>query len=195
VLSTESIVNPETGEVGHKVLNPSGEVSLIYTKTGLQLDFVKADGKADTIQIYVEFPEKPEAANEQQSIRNGIMESVLSSRGKILLGQMLKQISLNANKAGSALILLIDNSRVVGFRKDHVKMEDVKLLVPGQPSMSLAQILFNAVGPSAEAQAEAIMAKKYPKNPIGFTDGLPAAPIGGPRGPAIMCEAMFNAAN
>ncbi|CAN5691143.1 hypothetical protein BH10BDE1_BH10BDE1_01270 [soil metagenome] len=195
VLSNSSSVDPETGSVNHRILNPSQEVNLTFTNLGLKLDFVNAQGGPETVQIYVEFPAKPEAANEQQEIRNDIMAKVLKTQGKVIVGQILRKVAENVATSGGHLVLLLDTSRTIGFQKNFVTMDNVTLIVPGQPAMTLAQVLFNTVGPQAENQAQEVMRRKYPKNPMGFMDGIaPAAVVGGPQGRAVMCEAMFQTA-
>jgi len=190
-LSKGSVTDPETGAVTHKVLNPSGEVSLTFTNLGLKLEYVTAQKHAETLQIYIEFPAKPDAETEQQTIRNDIMEKVLQSQGKSLAGQLLRSMADGISTAGGNLILLIDTSGVVGFRRDHVTMDRVTLLIPGGSGTTLAQLLFNAVGPQAEEQAAEIVRQKNKNNPVGFMDGLPAAPVGGPKASVISCEALF----
>jgi hypothetical protein len=191
LLSNQSVTDPETGAVDHLKLNPSGEVTLTYTNLGLKLEYVNRQAQSETLEVYVEFPPKPEAENEQQSLRNDLMEQQLRSQGKVMAGQLLRSLADGVTEAGGELALLIDNSRVIGFRKDHVTMENVTLLVPGMEPKTLAQLLFNVVGPQVEGQAAAIMEQKYKKNPIGFMDGLQPAPIGGPKSAVGTCEALF----
>lgn len=196
LISKDSTINPETGSIEHKVLNPSGEVAITFTKLGLNLEYVTSEtvtGKkqVETLQVYIEFPALPDADNEKDVIRNALMQQVLESQGKTMLVQMLRKIADNVAESGGNLVLLADSSRVVGFQKDHVTMDNVTLLIPNSPPTTLAQLLFNLVSPQVEAKSAAIVAEKYKRNPFGFMDGLPRATVGGPKPTVLSCEALF----
>lgn len=194
LLSRETVVDQETGERGHKLLNPSGEVRLTFTKLGLQLEFENQNRQVERIQIVIDFPAAPtDVENERQKIRNDLVEKTLQERGQIMAGQLIRNAAAAYVQKDQRLVLLLDTSRVTGFDKSQITMSQVKLTGPGEPPTALDRILFNMVAPSAEAYADQTIRSKSTANPVGFMWGLPRAEVGGPKPRLRTCDSLFGA--
>lgn len=204
----DRMINPETGEEGHRLLNPKGVVDVAFTTSGLQITFETESGKIQSVRLFAEFPEiTKEPTSEAEKMFLEMMSEGLKG-GRVMAGHILRNTAqaLASNKA--VLKLSFETSRP-GFVISDYSYKEAIVHLPGG-TVSLEQAVMNAISSDAnqkvsrvlkaqaekEAKAEARaqqlpqdVAAVAPKNPIGFI--WPSQPGSVPA--VRVCEMMFKA--
>ncbi len=158
VVATEKVVDPETGQMRYRVMNPKGEVDMTYTSSGALIQFTGTDGKPDAFKLTTSYPNYSprETKTPAQHVYNQILAQTLSKSGHQLPATFLRNVSQEMAEKGQTLAVYFDRSRRMGFHIREFDIENVKI-ISGASSVSLAQAIFNVVSSNAKSQAEHVM--------------------------------------
>lgn len=161
VVATESVLDPETGQSGYRVMNPKGEVDMTYTSSGALIQFVGTDGKPDAFKITTSYPNRSprETKNPAQNIYNKILAQTLARNGNQLPATFLRNVSQEMAQGGQTLGIYFDRTGRIGFHIREFDLAEVKI-ISGASTVSLAEAIFNMVSSNAKAQVEQMMAEQ-----------------------------------
>ena len=193
ILTTEMVTDPATGNQSFKILNLKREADLTFTNTGLEIKYENAEGKAQTVRLFADFPPiTDKAESEGEGRYNRQMNAAMESDGSRMAGFMVKATAQAINEAGGELVLRLDASRKVGFLVMDYNYSEVFLIAPGNPPVSLRDAFRNALSTQINERlaAAAYHEKQANKKPVGFMDGQSRVAWGGPK-MFPGCEPLF----
>ena len=193
ILTNELITDAETGMQGFKILNPSREADVKFTSVGLEVEYVDALGAKQTVKLLADFDILPEKGESEGETRyNNMMNETLKGDGPRMAGHVIKQTAKGVAESGHFLVLKLDTSRKPGFVIFNYGYSDVTFMSPGNPPVTLKEMIRNNVSMQINEAVAGLMAHKaeQARNPVGFMDGQKASAWGGPK-IFPMCEGLF----
>lgn len=187
-LSSDFTIDAETGHKAFSLLNPSTEVDLTFTETGLRLAFVNAAGKAEYRNIFFQSSLlSGEISNEESNpiqaeylrIQSQLIEQIGPTK---LIREALRLISEATQKNGGGLLVFFDEANKIGFVHNDYNANEIKLLDSNGNSQNLVSFALQLI----DQQTRSILSQRLPAQtgegietrarPIGFSANLQAGP-------------------